>query len=172
MVAWAVACEGGRVPDSGQDWAEKATGESIKEGGQGLNQTIAEQSNAGFPLGIPARTHLASKNISSFLYSLSMSNRPTMTRLVQIARGPIRSIVEDDDSSQCQEKQTLYKDVTLSLPVTTAIHHPDTRTNAFTDTRTDARTYGQTGSLAHDTAVLSSRNTIFTDPHPFRVEFN
>ena len=41
-----------------------------------------------------------------------------------------------------------------------SVHHPDTRSNEFTDTRTNALTYRQTGSLAHDTAVLSSRNPI------------
>ena len=40
------------------------------------------------------------------------------------------------------------------------VHHSDTRTNEFMDMRTNARAYGQTSSLAHDTAVLSSRNPI------------
>ena len=47
------------------------------------------------------------------------------------------------------------------LLATAAVHHSDTRTNELTDMLTNALTYRQTNSLAHDTAVLSSRNPIW-----------
>ena len=75
------------------------------------------------------------------------------------------------------EHSSIIKLPSKSLLAATAVHHPDTRSNEFvcvkftrkqagrrkskfTDTRTNARAYGQTGSLAHNTAVLSSRNPI------------